>query len=497
MPIEIGDLTGLAPAIGRIPRVRTVTGTYDARVARVSAAVAPKTRLATAFLKFGDDTAGKPPPVPGTFAQVRIFGSKRDGVYVLPEPAARERDSIWVVKDGALRSLTPKTVGRTAAGWIVEAFDAGDGVVVSALSGAREGLEGRPGAVVAIDRTRDRGRRMPDARHSGGQSLLGIADGVNGWLAKYESPTGVEVAIWRDRVAPIFDRFCDIIRNAVIGIVLVFVCLVLVFDLRVATWIAVGIPLSVIASLLFFDVSNLTLNMGTMFAFFLLIGIVVVVAVVVGESIAAERERGKGALDAAISGARAVVGPITVGVLTTVLAFVPFLFVTAGNYQIVQVFPFVAFFVLFISLAEAFFILPAHLSHEGRWSLSPLREIQERVRGWVDELRDPAVVPVVSWSVRHVFLTFFFGLVFRHRLRLARPVRNRSRDRFRPYRQCRRHDPGGSGTAGLSALRRQPRRRAAFRPGGARDRRTARGNVDRADRSHGRQFGRHRRIANR
>ena len=133
---------------------------------------------------------------------------------------------------------------------------------------------------------------------------------------------------------------------------------------------------------------------------------------VVGESIAAERERGKGALDAAISGARAVVGPITVGVLTTVLAFVPFLFVTAGNYQIVQVFPFVAFFVLFISLAEAFFILPAHLSHEGRWSLSPLREIQERVRGWVDELRDAAVVPVVSWSVRHVFLTFFFGLVF-------------------------------------------------------------------------------------
>ncbi len=253
---------------------------------------------------------------------------------------------------------------------------------------------------------------MLDARHSGGQSLLGIADGVKGWLAKYESPTGVEVAIWRDRVAPIFDRFSDIIRNAVIGIVLVFVCLVLVFDLRVATWIAVGIPLSVIASLLFFDVSNLTLNMGTMFAFFLLIGIVVDDAVVVGESIAAERERGKGALDAAISGARAVVGPITVGVLTTVLAFVPFLFVTAGNYQIVQVFPFVAIFVLFISLAEAFFILPAHLSHEGRWSLSPLREIQERVRGWVDELRDAAVVPVVSWSVRHVFLTFFFGLVF-------------------------------------------------------------------------------------
>ena len=258
------------------------------------------------------------------------------------------------------------------------------------------------------------GKRAIFVRVEAGEehSVFGISNAIGDWLANYTPPAGVEVEVWSDRVEGILDRFSGILLNSVIGLILVFVCLVLVFDLRVAIWIAAGIPISFIGSLLFFDVSDLTLNMGTLFAFFLLIGIVVDDAVVVGESIAAERERGKSALDAAISGARAVVGPITVGVLTTVLAFVPLLFVTTGAYQMVKVFPLVAFFVLFVSLVEAFCVLPSHLSHAGRWSLSPLSDIQARVRGWLDDLRDAVVVPAVSWSVRHIYLTFLFGVVF-------------------------------------------------------------------------------------
>ena len=145
--------------------------------------------------------------------------------------------------------------------------------------------------------------------------------------------------------------------------------------------------------------------MGTIFGFFLMVGIVVDDAVVVGESIAAERERGKRSLEAAISGARAVVGPITVGVVTTILGFLPFLFITTTNYQIVNVFPYVAFFVLLVSLIEAFFILPAHLSHERRWSAPPLSNLQDRLRDWLDGVRDRVVVPAVSWSVRNITLT--------------------------------------------------------------------------------------------
>ena len=245
-----------------------------------------------------------------------------------------------------------------------------------------------------------------------GQSFTKTADSVMDWLANYKPPPSVEVSVWNDSAAPISDRFSDIIRNAIIGLVLVFICLVLVFDLRVAAWVTVGIPLTFVASLMLFDIMALTLNMGTLVAFFMLIGIVVDDALVVGESIAAERDKGKSALEAAISGTRAVAGPITVGVLTTVLAFVPFIFITAANYQILQVFFYVALFVLSISLLEAFCILPAHLSHEGRWSLFPLRSIQERVRGRIDRIRDVAVIPLVSWAVRNISLTFAIGVLF-------------------------------------------------------------------------------------
>ena len=242
------------------------------------------------------------------------------------------------------------------------------------------------------------------------QSLVDIADEVKGWLATYEAPQDVAVSVWDDRAEPVFSRFSRIVRNGIIGTVLVFLCLVLVFDLRVSFWVTVGIPLSFIGSLIFFGPGDQTLNMGTLFAFFLLIGIVVDDAVVVGESIAAERERGKNALTAAISGATAMVGPLTVGVITTVIAFLPLLFVTSGYYQIVNVFPYVALFVLFVSLVEAFFILPAHLSHERRWSAPPLSDLQDWVRRWLEEVRDRIVAPAVSWSIRHIWLTLVFAV---------------------------------------------------------------------------------------
>ena len=140
VPISVEDLASLEPAIGRMAQVRTVGGTYDAELVRVSSVVALESRLARAFLKFSDGIPEGELPVPGTFAEVTIFGPERDDVFMLPEAAAREHDSIWIVREGALRALNPVTVGRSAEGWIVETFESGDGVVVSAIAGAREGL---------------------------------------------------------------------------------------------------------------------------------------------------------------------------------------------------------------------------------------------------------------------------------------------------------------------------------------------------------------------
>ncbi len=259
-------------------------------------------------------------------------------------------------------------------------------------------LDGTPGVFLRISAT-------------GRQSTREIRNTVLGFLESYSPPGHVSVEVWDDRVDLTVERLTRILGNAVIGAVLVFVCLVAVFDLRLAFWTTFGIPLAFIGSLIFFTPADLTLNMGTLFAFFLMVGIVVDDAVVVGESIATERSRGGTALGAAIAGARAVAGPLTVGAATTLIALAPLLFITEGGWQIIRVIPWVALFVLAVSLVEAFFILPAHLSHDRPWSAPPLSGWQGAVRGWLDGIRDSVVAATVSWSVRHVWTALAIGVL--------------------------------------------------------------------------------------
>jgi multidrug efflux pump subunit AcrB len=243
-----------------------------------------------------------------------------------------------------------------------------------------------------------------------GTSIADISGDVRNWLDSYEPPPNVEVSIWSDQAEPSVDRITDIMRNAAIGLILVFLLLILVFDLRVAAWITAGIPVSFIGAMTFFGLADMSLNIFTIFGFFLMIGLVVDDAVVVGESIASERALGRSAVGAAISGARSVVGPVTVGVLTTMLAFVPMLF-GVGSYESIRPFFYVTVFVLAVSLIEAFLILPAHLSHRRNLSRWPLKGIQQRVNAWLDKVRDKTVAPAVTWSMQHVGLTMAGALL--------------------------------------------------------------------------------------
>ena len=139
-PIELKELEYLAPAIGRGARVRADGEMFEANVVRVSSIVAPKTRLASLFLKFAEHHAPESLLRPGAFAEIEIDGPSYKNVYVLPESVLQEHYSVWVVEDGVLKSFVPQTLGHTGEGWVVEVFDAGDGLVVGTLPGAREGL---------------------------------------------------------------------------------------------------------------------------------------------------------------------------------------------------------------------------------------------------------------------------------------------------------------------------------------------------------------------
>ena len=142
-PISVADLAYLGDPRGLKATVVTAEGVFAASVTQVSAVLAPQTRLSTLVLDFAG-TEG-PLPMPGAFAAVSVRGPAYDGAYLLPDEAHRAGDSVWLVDDGRLRRQTPRTLGRTADGWIVEAFDVRDGVVLGAVPGERDGL-----AVTAI-----------------------------------------------------------------------------------------------------------------------------------------------------------------------------------------------------------------------------------------------------------------------------------------------------------------------------------------------------------
>ena len=140
-PVDPKILAYLTPAVGRSASIHSRTEEYRAEVQRVSSVVAPQTRLASLFLKFVHDRPLESLPLPGTFVEVEIAGPAYPGVFVLPDAVVQEGDRVWAVRDGALHSVSLQALGHVAAGLVVQAFDAGEGVVAGVLPGAAEGVE--------------------------------------------------------------------------------------------------------------------------------------------------------------------------------------------------------------------------------------------------------------------------------------------------------------------------------------------------------------------
>ena len=137
MPIAADDLERIEPATGRTATVRSDAGTISATVERVSAELDERTRFAELYLGFEVDAE---PPPPGTFVDVVIGGPSVERTFVLPRAAEQINRSVWIVAEGTLESVRPRTLGNTDAGWVVAAFDYKDGVVLGAVPGAEAGL---------------------------------------------------------------------------------------------------------------------------------------------------------------------------------------------------------------------------------------------------------------------------------------------------------------------------------------------------------------------
>ena len=227
-------------------------------------------------------------------------------------------------------------------------------------------------------------------------------------------PEGVGVAVWNDSSEIYADRINLLLKNAFIGLILVLLALGLFLEIRLAFWVTAGIAIAVIGSLLFAPLTDVSLNMISLFAFILTLGIVVDDAIVVGEAVFAQRQNGLSGVAAAIAGVREVGTPVVFSVLTTVMAFTPLLFVPGIMGKFFIQIPLIVIPILLLSLVESLFILPAHLAHDKspsqRGFLGFINRSQARFADGLERFVERVYQPFVRWVVDYRYITLASGL---------------------------------------------------------------------------------------
>ena len=234
-------------------------------------------------------------------------------------------------------------------------------------------FDGQPSATVRVFRV-------------GEQGALDVADTVRNYIEQKRSslPEGVSMATWEDSSVVLRSRINLLTRNAYLGLILVFICLTLFLNIRLAFWTTMGILISFLGAFWLMPRFDVSLNMISLFAFIMSLGLVVDDAIVVGENIFAYRQQGMSGLEAAIKGVKEMSAPVTMAVLTTVFAFLPLLYITGLMGKFMRVIPIVVISVLMVSLVEALLILPAHLSLSRSSTKIRIFSFVDRIQTWTE-----------------------------------------------------------------------------------------------------------------
>jgi len=224
-------------------------------------------------------------------------------------------------------------------------------------------------------------------------------------------PEGIELEHWNSRADMFRQRMELLLRNGMLGLVLVFIVLGVFLEMRLAFWVMLGIPISFLGALLVMPAMDLSINMVSMFAFILTLGIVVDDAIVVGENIYHYHQDGIPFLRAAIKGARQIAMPVTFSILTNIVAFMPLYFVPGIMGKFFRAIPLVVCTTFVISLVEALFVLPAHLGHQKeREKKGALHRQQQRFgKAFMRFVREK-YGPFLDLALRRRYLTVAIGL---------------------------------------------------------------------------------------
>ncbi len=245
-------------------------------------------------------------------------------------------------------------------------------------------FDGKPSVLVQVFRV-------------GEEDALKISDTVRRYIAEAQRrmPAGIKLTIWQDDSNYLRSRMDLLLRNGLYGLVLVLLTLAMFLRFRLALWVSYGILISFLGTLWLMPMLDLSISLISLFAFILVLGIVVDDAIVVGENIYTFQQKYHEGLNGAIRGAQEVAIPVIFGVLTTVAAFFPLMLVSGNTGKIMKVIPLVVIPTLLFSLLESQAVLPHHLSHLRQDRDGQARGLWRRFQG--------GFASRVEWFIRHAY----------------------------------------------------------------------------------------------
>jgi len=278
-------------------------------------------------------------------------------------------------------------------------LERGDTIVrLDEIAKVREGFEeavvrgrfnGLPAVVVQVFKTADEdskkiARIVRDYVHSRQAGLSGA----------------LKMSVWADGSRDIEDRIEMLVSNGIAGVLLVFLTLTIFLELRVAFWVAAGIPVSFAGALIIMYLTGSTLNMISLFALFIVSGIIVDDAIVIADNIFARRRAGEQPVLASINGTSEVALPVLGASVTTIATFVPLLYISGVMGRFIHILPVVVIGAICASAVEAFGVLPSHLCHRTPPGVTEERREPSRLRRWMDN----AIVRFVEQRYRPLYL---------------------------------------------------------------------------------------------
>ena len=266
-------------------------------------------------------------------------------------------------------------------------------------------FDGKPAHFVEIMRT-------------GNESAIAISDKVQEYVdtAGSRFPDGIELGIWKDTSYAIRGRLSTLAVSLMQGMVLVAIVLGIFLRPALAFWVVLGIPVSFAGGVLLMPWFGITANVMSLFGYIIVVGVVVDDAIITGENVFQKQKEGLSPLEAAVVGTKEVAVPVTFGILTTIVAFLPLLYFEGTWGDFARQIPPVVAPVLLFSLVESKLILPAHLKHlrireAKNWFSRMQASIANGLERFVEKVYQPSLDFAIRYRASVLALFVAMGLV--------------------------------------------------------------------------------------